>query len=102
VTRINSYPAGELFLTETHTSPVGVASGHLWYNPGTKFVGPISAALLGNLICQDVRDWLPTLELTPLVPRTSLLPPGCALPLNGVLAYVELLGFAIETTYLAN
>ena len=33
---IDSYPARELFLTYTHTSPIRVASGHLWYNLGPK------------------------------------------------------------------
>ena len=75
-------PAGELFLTQTHTSPVGVASGHLWYNSGI-VVGPINAAPSGILpVCQEVQA-RPTLGLTPLAPRTFLLPPVCALSLTG-------------------
>ena len=34
---------GELFLTQTQTFPVRVASSHLWYNLGT-VAGPICAA----------------------------------------------------------
>ena len=41
-------PAGELFLTQTQTSPVGVASGNLWYNLGT-VVSLISATPSGIL-----------------------------------------------------
>ena len=64
--RINSYPAGELFLTQTHTSPIGVASGHLWYNSGTNFADSISAAPSEILpVYQEVQA-RPTLRLTPL------------------------------------
>ena len=74
-------PAGELFLTQTHTSPIGVMLGHLWYNSG-RVVGPISAAPSGILpVCQEVQAW-PILGLTPLAPRTSLLPLVCALSLT--------------------
>ena len=74
--------AGELFLTQTHTSRIGVTSGHLWYNSRT-VTGPISAAPLGILpVCQEVLA-RPTLGLMPLAPRTSLLPPVCALSLIG-------------------
>ena len=74
-------PAGELFLTRTHTSLVGVTSGHLWYNSDI-VVGPISAAPLGILpVCQDVQAW-PALGLTSLAPHTPLLPPVCVLSLT--------------------
>ena len=47
-------PAGELFLTQSHTSQVGVASGHLSYNLGT-VMGSSSAAPSGILpVCQEV------------------------------------------------
>ena len=47
-------PAGELFLTQIHASPVGVALGHLWYNLGI-VAGSISAAPSGILpVCQEV------------------------------------------------
>ena len=75
-------PVGDLFLTQTHTSPVGVASGHLWYNSGT-VVGPISAIPSGILlVCQEVQA-RPTLGLMPLALHTSLLPPVCTLSLTG-------------------
>ena len=75
-------PARELFLTQTHTSPIGVASSHLWYNSGI-VEGLISAAPSGILpVYQEVQAW-PTLGLTPLAPRTSLLPPMCTLSLTG-------------------
>jgi hypothetical protein len=74
VTRIDSYIAGELFLTQTLSYPRQAAIGHLWDNSGTKFVGPISAAPSKiQPIYQDVQDY-PALELMPLAPRTSLLP----------------------------
>ena len=80
--RIDSYPARELFLTQTHTSPIGVASSHLWYNSGT-VVGSISAASSGILpVYQEVQA-RPALGLTPLTPRTSLLPSVCALSVTG-------------------
>ena len=73
--------AGELFLTQTHTSPIGVTSGHLWYNSGI-VAGLSSTALSGILsVCQEVQAW-PALGLTPLAPRTSLLPLVCALSLT--------------------
>jgi hypothetical protein len=81
-TRIDYNPAGDLFLTQTHTSPVRVAFGHLWYNLGI-VAGPINATPLGILpVCQEVYA-RPTLGLMPLAPHTSLLPPMCALSLNG-------------------
>ena len=61
--QIDSYPAGELFLTQTHTSPIGVASGHLWYNSRTNFTGLISAAPLQILpIYQEDRGSNPPLD----------------------------------------
>jgi len=54
VIRIDSYPAGGLFLTLTHASPVGEL-GHLWYDSG--IVAPISAALPGLPLCQDDQDF---------------------------------------------
>jgi hypothetical protein len=30
--------------------------GHLWYNSGTNFVGPISATLSRATLCQEVQD----------------------------------------------
>ena len=75
-------PAGELLLTQTHTSPIWVASGHLWYNLGT-VMGLISAAPSGILpVYQEVQAW-PAIGLTPLAPHTSLLPPVCALSFTG-------------------
>jgi hypothetical protein len=63
-------------------SVIAVTLGHLWYNLGTVAV-PISATPLGILpVCQEVQA-RPTLGLTPLAPHTSLLPPVCALSLNG-------------------
>ena len=44
--RIDCNQLGQI-LTQTHTSPVGDASGYLWYNSGLNFVGSISAAPLG-------------------------------------------------------
>ena len=53
--RIDSYPAGGLFLSLTHASPVGEQVGHLWYDSG--IVAPISAALQGQPLCQDDQDF---------------------------------------------
>ena len=46
--RIDSYPAGGLFLALNQASPVGEQAGHLWYDSG--IVAPISAALPGLLL----------------------------------------------------
>ena len=74
-------PARELFLTQTHTSPVGVALGHLWYNSGI-VAGSISAAPSEILpVCQEFQAW-PALGRMPLAPHTSLLPLVCALSLT--------------------
>jgi hypothetical protein len=58
VIRIDSYPVGKLFLTQTPAYPRQAAIGHLWDNSGTKFVGPISAAPSEMPICQDVQDFV--------------------------------------------
>ena len=47
--RIDSYPAGGLFLALTQASPVREQVGHLWYDSG--IAAPISAALLGLPLC---------------------------------------------------
>ena len=63
--RIDSYPVVGVFLTQTQAYRAKAALGHLWYNSGTKFTGPSSAALSGSPLCQDVnlpsdlRQWLP-------------------------------------------
>ena len=48
--RIDSYPAGGLFLALTQASPIGEPAGHLWYDSG--IAAPISATLLGLPLCQ--------------------------------------------------
>ena len=66
--RIDSYPAGGLFLAITQTSPVGELAapisaalpvgepaGHLWYDSG--IAAPISATLLGLPLCQGGQDF---------------------------------------------
>ena len=53
--RIDSYPAGGLFLALTHASPVGEQVGHLWYDSG--IAAPISAALLGLQLYQEDQDF---------------------------------------------
>ena len=47
--RIDSYPAGGLFLALTQASSVGEPAGHLWYDSG--IAAPISAALPGLPLC---------------------------------------------------
>jgi hypothetical protein len=65
------YPAGEIFLTLTQAYFAKVALGHLWYNSGTNFVGPISASTLKDYpyvrmfmtfkhLPLDSRLWLPS------------------------------------------
>ena len=62
--QIDFYQAGDLFLTQTHTSPIEVTSGHLWYNLGTNFAGPISATPSEILpIYQEDWDSNPPLDL---------------------------------------
>ena len=53
--RIDSYPAGGLFLTLTHASPVGEQVGHLWYD--SEIAAPISAALPGLPLCQGGQEF---------------------------------------------
>jgi hypothetical protein len=70
VTRIDYYPAGEIFLILTQAYFAMVALGHLGYNSGTNFVGPISANTLKDYpsartfktfkhLPLDSRLWLP-------------------------------------------
>ena len=74
--RIDSYPAGGVFLTQTQAYRVKAALGHLWYNSGIAVLS--SAAPSGSQLYQVVNL---TFGLTPMAPRTSLLPPECALSL---------------------
>ena len=61
--RIDSYLAGELFLTHTHTPPIGVVLGHLWYN-SSSIAGKTSTASSKILpIYQGARDSNPPLGL---------------------------------------
>jgi len=53
--RIDSYPAGALFLALTQASPIGEPAGHLWYDLG--FMAPISAALPGLPLRQGGQDF---------------------------------------------
>jgi len=53
--RIDSYPAGGLFLALTHASPVREQAGHLWYDSG--IAAPISATLPGLPLCQEDQDF---------------------------------------------
>jgi len=53
--RIDSDPAGGLFLALTQASPVGEQAGHLWYDSG--IAAPISAALPGLPLCQGGQDF---------------------------------------------
>jgi len=55
VIRIDSYPAGGLFLALTHAFPVREQAGHLWYDLG--IAAPISAALPGLLLCQEDQEF---------------------------------------------
>jgi len=43
VIRIDSYPAGGLFLALTQASPIGEQAGHLWYDSGN--AAPISSSV---------------------------------------------------------
>ena len=45
--RIDCNQLGKI-LTQTHTPPIEVVSGHLWYNSRLNFAGSISAAPLGT------------------------------------------------------
>ena len=53
--RIDSYPAGGLFLALTQASPVGEQAGHLWFDSGN--AAPISVALPGLPLCQGGYDF---------------------------------------------
>ena len=53
--RIDSYPAGGLFLAVNQVSPIGEPAGHLWYD--SEIAAPISAALPGLPLCQDDQDF---------------------------------------------
>ena len=50
--RIDSYPAGGVFLTQTQAYRAKAALGHLWYNPG--IVAPSCPAPSGSPLCQVV------------------------------------------------
>ena len=69
------------FIPNTH--PINLISGCLGsplVQLRNKFVGPPRSTLLGSPLCQVVNL---TFGLTPIAPRTSLLPPECALSLFG-------------------
>ena len=53
--RIDSYPAGGVFLALTQASLVGEPTGHLWYDSG--IAAPISAALPGLPLCQGGQEF---------------------------------------------
>jgi len=53
--RIDSYPAGVLFLALTQASPDGEPAGQLWYD--SRIVAPISAALPGLPLCQGGQEF---------------------------------------------
>ena len=53
--RIDSYPAGGLFLTLTQVCPVGEPAGHLWYDSGIAAL--ISAALPGLPLYQGGQEF---------------------------------------------
>jgi len=55
VIRIDSYPAGGLFLALIQASLVGEQTGHLWHDSG--IAAPISVALPGLPLCQGGRDF---------------------------------------------
>ena len=59
----DSYPAGELFLTHSHISPVEVASGYLWDNSSTITGKTSSARSKIQPICQKARGSNPPLGL---------------------------------------
>ena len=50
--RIDSYPAGAVFLTQTQAYRAKAALGHLWYNSGITVLS--SATPLGSPLCQEV------------------------------------------------
>ena len=53
--RIDSYPAGGLFLALTQASPIGEPAGHLWYDSG--ITAPISTAHLGLPLYQGGQEF---------------------------------------------
>jgi len=53
--RIDSYPAGGLFLALTQASPVGEPAGHLWYD--SEIAALISATLPGLPLCQGGQEF---------------------------------------------
>ena len=59
-------PSWGIILNTHPSNLIRVASGHLWYSSGTKFMGPSSTALSGSPLYQDInlpldlRQWLPT------------------------------------------
>ena len=50
--RIDSYPAGGVFLTQTQAYRVKAALGHIWYISG--ITAPSSAAPSGSPLCRVV------------------------------------------------
>jgi len=53
--RIDSFPAGGLFIALTQASPIGEPAGHLWYDSG--IAAPISAALARLPLCQGGQEF---------------------------------------------
>ena len=81
--QIDSYPAGNLFLTQTEAHPTKVASGHLWYNLGLTRGSNQRLTLRDSTNLPGRSGLKLALGLTPLALRISILPPLCALPLIG-------------------
>ena len=81
--RFESIPTqlGNLFLTQTEAHTAKVASGHLWYNLGLTHGSDQLRTLRDSTNLSGRLGLEPTLGLTPLALRTSLLPPVCTLPL---------------------
>ena len=79
--RIDSYPAGEIFLTHTQAYLAKVALGHLWYKSGTKFTGTTSAAQSENHSAKGDRDSNPPLDLRQWLSAHPYYHPECALEL---------------------
>ena len=91
VIQIDSYPAGGLFLTLTHVSPIGEQVGHLWYNLG--IMVPISAALPGLPGQSQLLNHLPLVSRQ--CPPHSTLPPvvhTLYLPVCGLSCTTQLRG----------
>ena len=70
---------GNLFLTQTEAHPAKVASGHLWYNSGLTRGSNQRRTLRDSTNLPGRSGLEPTLGLTPLALRTSLLPTRVAL-----------------------